>query len=116
MRAFLIAAVAVLAVGTASLFADQLPIGTWKLKSERVLEGAAPSLPAGTVMIVEYVDGSKGKVMGRINKSLQGVRFDVPVLTRGTLSDDGRTWTQMHTGTEIKSGKPYRSVVVWEKQ
>ena len=86
------------------------PAGTWKLSSERVIEGNAPSFPEGVVMTL---DGSSliAKFDGLVPPSVVGRDR-----MRSVVSPDGRTLTQEATGVEAESGKPYHYVLVWKKQ
>ena len=86
------------------------PPGTWKLNSEKVMVGNAPSFPEGVVMTL---DGASriAKFDGLVPSS--AVRHD---RMRFVVSPDGHTLTQDTTGLEAESGKPYRYVLVWKKQ
>ncbi len=86
------------------------PAGTWKLSSERVIEGNAPSFPEGLVM---RLDGSSrlAEFDGLVPSSVIGHDR-----MRSVVSPDGRTLTQDTTGVEAESGKPYHYVLVWKKQ
>jgi hypothetical protein len=86
------------------------PAGTWKLSSERVIEGNAPSFPEGVVMTL---DGSSSiaKFDGLLPSSVVGRDR-----MRSVVSPDGHTLTQDATGVEADSGKPYHYVLVWKKQ
>ncbi len=86
------------------------PAGTWKLNSEKVMEGEAPSFPRDVVM--------------RTDGSSRPVKFDKPLPAsvvgqarmKVNVSPDGQTLTLDTTGVDAKSGKPYRYVLLWEKQ
>ena len=86
------------------------PAGTWKLISERVIEGNAPSFPEGVVMTL---DGASriAKFDGLVPSSVVGRDRMSSV-----VSPDGHTLTQDTTGVEAESGKPYHYVLVWKKQ
>ncbi len=105
-----LAVVAFLCVGTVFAGESVQPQGTWKLRSQQVISGSAPSFPQGIVMTL---DGS-----GKIS------RFDQPVPAsvigrdrmRFSVSPDGRVLTQEAKGIDEKSGKPYRYRLTWDKR
>jgi hypothetical protein len=86
------------------------PAGTWKLSSERVIEGNAPSFPEGVVMTLDEASRI-AKFDGLVPSSVVGRDR-----MRSVVSPDGRTLTQDATGVEAESGKPYHYVLVWKKQ
>ena len=105
-----LAVTAFLCVGTVFAAESVQPQGTWKLRSQQVISGTAPSFPPGIVMTL---DGA-----GRVS------RFDQPVPAsvigrdrmRSTVSRDGRVLTQDAKGIDEKSGKPYRYKLTWDKR
>ena len=101
-------------VGSLLFAVDNRIAGTWKLNSEHLSDGSVPSLSKGTVMTIEL--DKSGKLRMTLEKG-------APVINHGgvsyyglTVSPDGQTLTETKTGVDAKSGKYYRSVLVWEKQ
>jgi len=86
------------------------PQGTWKLRSQRTVEGTPPSFSPGLVM--------------SLDSTRKLAKFDAPapasVVGRDrmkfTVSADGRVLTQETRGVDEKPGKPYRYVLTWDKQ
>jgi hypothetical protein len=98
---------------------DGRAVGTWKLTSERILNGPAPTLALGSVKT--YQQDASGQIV-LVDKSGK------PVPTPGAapaeasksrdlmyviFSPDGRSMTETITSTEYKY---YRVVRVWEKR
>jgi hypothetical protein len=99
--------VAFLMVATGLIAADQAPAvgSTWKLRSEKVLEGTAPSFTVGKMMKIPQVvtDPPKG-------------RTEMPgFVAKFVVSDDGLVLTEEGQGTDAK-GKMFRFVLIWDRQ
>jgi len=97
----------------AGLFAaDQVPpVGTtWKLGSEKVLEGNPPAFALA---------GEPGKLWTvppvNTNPSRSAPRRKPAVVVKFTVSPDGQVLTWEGHGTDEK-GKMFRFVQTWEKQ
>jgi hypothetical protein len=114
-RSVNLAAILLFMYGSSLFAVDNRMAGTWKLNSEHVLDGDAPSLSKGAVMRVQLNTSGKPLsmtlekgilVVNRVGVSYYGL----------TVSPDGRTLTETKSGVDAKSGKYYRSVLVWEKQ
>jgi|SRR6266446_10243537 len=104
-----------LTFGTLLFAVDNRVVGTWKLNSEHVLEGAAPSLSKAAVMRVQLNASGKPVTM-TLEKGAPVVNHAGVSYYGLTISPDGRTLTETKTGVDAKSGKYYHSVLVWEKQ
>ena len=112
MRTFTRFAFLALPVFGISLIAaeSQIPAGMWRLNSERVIKGDAPSYSRGIVMAMEG--------------SSRVAKFDRPIPTgvvghdriKTKVSPDGRTLTWDATGVNGRNGEPYRYILVWEKR
>lgn len=95
------------------LAATPPPPGTWKLESESVLEGNAPSYRQGLIMNIAP-SGSEGSVRAKMDGPIPAgvVAHD---RMRQTISPDGLTLTQTAVGKD-KDGKPYRYELIWKKK
>jgi hypothetical protein len=97
----------------------KVPAGTWRLTSEKVIEGDAPAFSPGLVLKLD-----DSTAVAKFDES--GVRghTDRPLPTsvigrdrmKTTVSPDGRTLTWDAAGVDVKSGKPYHYLLVWAKQ
>jgi len=115
LKSMKLATFLLLTFGSLLFAVDPRIAGTWKLNSEHVLEGAAPSVSKGAVMRVQL--GESGKPLTMTVEKGAPVVNHVGVSYYGlTISPDGRTLTETKTGVDAKSGKYYHSVLVWEKQ
>lgn len=82
------------------------PVGsTWKLRSEKVLEGSAPTFTPGEVMTIPPV----------IVNPPKGSRSELGIVAKFTVSTEGLVLTQEAQGTDAK-GKMFRFVLTWDRQ
>jgi hypothetical protein len=96
--------------GMALVAADHPTTGTWKLVSQKSLEGNAPSFPIGAVMTLNG-EGRPAKTDRPMPASMVGHDR-----IREILAQDRRTMTWESSGVDDQSGKAYRYVLLWEKQ
>jgi hypothetical protein len=92
------------------LFADDQnpPVGsTWKLRSEKILEGNAPSVPIGKMWTIRPLVVNPPK-----ERTQPWVPADV---AKFSVSPDGRVLTNEAQGTDAK-GKMYRYILTWDRQ
>ena len=95
------------------LAADNRALGTWRLKSEKVIAGgsAAPHLAANTIMVVRQ--GSSGNLILELKPRPPEVLLQQRVEFGADFSRDGKTMTEDIIGTEPK---PYRMTRIWDKR
>jgi hypothetical protein len=104
-----------LLICVAALFAsDKRELGTWRLRSQKVIEGSSPISPFAPQTIMLIRQGKSGTVTLRFDPKLP----DSPALQGQAMRDtsfsaDGKTMTETVLGTEPSR---YRIVNIWDKQ
>jgi hypothetical protein len=92
----------------AALFAaDQTPPAgsTWKLRSEKVLEGNAPAVAPGKIWTIRPIAAHSPRTS----------QSGPAVVAKLTVSPDGRVLTEEAQGTDA-NGKMFRFVLTWDRQ
>jgi len=117
----------VCSLSVSALYAvDDRILGTWKLQSERILNGSAPtSLVPGTVMTIQQDTSSRSHAQSgpaplvillfsesgsRLHPSPEGVS----TVVQWTVTPDGNSMTETISSTELRTH--YRVARVWRRQ
>jgi hypothetical protein len=102
-----IRALTLLVLGASLFAADQAPPAgsTWKLRSEKVLEGNAPTVAPGKFWTIRPMTTNSPKSR----------QSGPAVVAKLTVSADGRVLTQEAQGTDA-NGKMFRYVLTWDRQ
>ena len=114
VRALQIAGALVLICSPVLLAADNHELGTWRLRSQKVVEGSSPIPLFAPKTIMTIRQGTAGNFTLQFEPKVA----DSPALQgqamRGTsFSADGKTMTETVSGTEPSR---YRIVNIWDKQ
>lgn len=110
-RVLRIAGVVLLTCSVALPAADNRELGTWRLRSERDVEGSSVAMRLGVGTIATVRKGASGNFVIQLEPK-QPLVTDKAVVVGEDFSADGKTKTET-----IISGKPqYRIIRIWDKQ
>jgi hypothetical protein len=104
---------ALLLICSATVFAaDNRELGTWRLRSQKIVEGssAIPHFAAKTIMTVRQ--DTSGNFVVQVEPKQPQITDHAVKLEGEVFSPDGKRMTQT-----LSSGNPqYRIILIWDKQ